>query len=113
MRADDGARGQVYRWRDWFLRIFGWDCGYFLTPAVLHHRLYMRWAFRPQSTRWLGFSIGRDEDDEWEFSLGLVLLNIEAVLPEYRRSPDVAPQPEDGTLCPPKGPTHHRGRMKP
>ena len=82
----DGARGREYRWRSWFLRIFGWDCGYFLTPAVLGHKVYLRWAFKPHDAT-LGFMLGRDEDGEWGLDIGFgPLLRIESSLPEYAAS---------------------------
>ena len=93
MKASDGARGHEYRWREWFVRIFGWDCGYFLTPSAFGHRIYARWVIGPKHDRWFGFSIGRDEDGEWECNVGIgTLFSLQSALPEYRRPEE----PSDG-----------------
>lgn len=83
-RTSDGGRGREYRWRGWFIRIFGWDCAYFLTPAVLNHKVYARWACNVKDRPMLGFIVGRNEDGEWGLDIGLGrLLQIESSLPEY------------------------------
>jgi hypothetical protein len=79
----DGARGREYRWRSWFLRIFGWDCGYVLTAPMLSHKVYVRWVFNPGAAAF-GFLLGRDEDGEWGLDIAVgPLLRIESSLPEH------------------------------
>ena len=82
-RPSDGGRGREYRWRSWFLRIYGWNCGFFFTPAVRSHKVYVRWVVRPHDPS-LGFLLGRNEDGEWGLDIAFgPLLRIESALPEY------------------------------
>lgn len=80
----DGGRGSEYRWGDWFVRIFGPECGYLFTPARLDHRLYARWSFGMKRSNGWGFWLGRDEDDEMEADIRFGrFANLTIALPEY------------------------------
>lgn len=84
--TSDGGRGSEYRRGQWFLRVFGWDCGFVLTPAVRHRKVYVRWALFTRESHGWGIQAYRDEEEPClDLSAGR-LGNLNVALPEYRPS---------------------------
>lgn len=82
-RTSDGGRGVEFR-RQWFiLRLFSWRHGY-ITYRGQHRAWFARWGMAFDHGR-IGVEFGRNEDDEFEMSLGLWPLWLDLSTAEWSR----------------------------